>query len=88
MKRKEPPEEGPKMSPLCRTVPKDGSELEIHIYEDGEGGWLLEVVNEENTSTAWREPFETEQAALDEALKTIRENGLEYFRESEPWRQH
>ena len=76
------------MAALCQKITKDGSGLEIHIYEDGEGGWLLEIVNEENTSTARSEPFETEQAALDEALKTIKENDLEYFRESEPWRQH
>ena len=76
------------MSALCRTVKKDGSELEICIFEDGEGRWLLEIVNEENTSTCWAEPFDTEQQALDEALKAVEENDLEYFRESEPWRQH
>jgi hypothetical protein len=88
MKRKEPPPEGPQMSALCRTVQKDGWELEICIFEDGEGKWLLEIVNDANTSTCWTDPFDTEQQALDEALKTIKENDIAYFEESQPWRQH
>ena len=88
MIRKEPPEDGPKLSALCRTVTKDGCELEIFIFEDGEGKWLLEIENDSGTSTCWSEPFDTEQQALDEALKTIEENSIEYFEESQPWRQH
>lgn len=76
------------MSSLCRTVTKDGWNLEIFIYEDGEGQWLLEVVNDADVSTCWTESFETEQDALDEALKTIEENSIEYFHEPQPWREH
>jgi hypothetical protein len=88
MIRKEPPVEGPKLSPLCRTIKRDGWELEICIFEDGEGKWLLEVINDVNTSTCWSEPFDTDQEALDEALKTIEENGIEEFHVSQPWREH
>ena len=75
------------MSPLCRTVTKDGWNLEIVIYEDGEGQWLLQVVNDADVSTCWTEPFQTDQAALNEALKTIEENSIGYFHERQPWRE-
>jgi hypothetical protein len=85
--KKDPPEEGPKVSPLCRTVTKDGWDLEIVIYEDGEGQWLLQVVNDADVSTCWTQSFETDQAALNEALKAIEENSIEYFHERQPWRE-
>lgn len=75
------------MSPLCRTVTKGGWDLEILIYEDGEGQWLLNVVNDADVSTCWIEPFQTDQAALNEALKAIEENSIEYFHERQPWRE-
>ncbi|MGH8244114.1 MAG: hypothetical protein ACRETY_12295, partial [Steroidobacteraceae bacterium] len=54
----------------------------------GEGKWLLEVVNDVNTSTCWTETFDTDKEALDEALRTIEENGIEEFHVSQPWREH
>jgi hypothetical protein len=66
----------PKMSSLCQPVTRDGKTVQIDIYEDGEGGWLLEVIDEFNNSTCWDDPFNTEQDALDEALETIKEEGI------------
>ena len=66
----------PRMSALCQSVTRDGKTVQIDIYEDGENGWLLEVVDEYNNSTVWDDPFSTEQSALDEALKTINEEGI------------
>jgi len=37
------------------------------------------VVDETGTSTVWDDLFPTDQAALDEALKTIREEGIGTF---------
>ncbi len=88
MYRKEPDVEGQELSPLSRTIKKDGWELQICIFEDGEGKWLLEIVNDVNTATCWTESFSTDQAALDEALKFIEENGIEEFHVSQPWREH
>ena len=53
-------ERAPAISPLSRTFTRDGWTLEIEIYEDGDGKWLLEVLDERNTSTVWTEPFDTE----------------------------
>ena len=83
-----PPEKGPRRSPLCRTVKKDGWDLDILIFEDEQGTWLLEIRNDTGVSTCWIDPFETEQAALDEALKTIEESGIEDFHAPQPWLVH
>jgi len=68
------------MSPLCRKETHDGITVEILIYrgKDDEG-WLLEVVDEEDASTVWDDPFPTDQAALDEAMRTIEEEGIVTF---------
>jgi uncharacterized protein len=57
-------------------VSRDGTIVEIQIYEDGKGGWLLEIVDEFGNSTVWDESFLTDQAALTEALKTIEREGI------------
>ncbi len=67
----------PKESPLSQAVERDGRSVKVDIYDDGKGGWLLEVVDEFGNSSVWDQSFETELDALDEALKTIREEGIE-----------
>lgn len=74
----------PKMSPLCRSVTRDGKTVQIDIYEDGNNGWLLEIVDEYNNSTVWDDSFSTEQTALDEALKTINEEGIDVLIGAKP----
>ncbi len=66
----------PRHSPLCQSVTRDGKTVQVEIYEDGEGAWLLEVVDDYGNSTVWDDPFATDQEALDEVLKTIDEQGL------------
>jgi len=68
---------GVKYSALCQTVERDGKSVELMIYEDGDGGWILEVVDENDNSTVWDEPFDSDQSALDEALETIEADGIE-----------
>ena len=67
----------PKDSPSSQVIERDGRSVKVGIYEDGTGGWLLEVVDEFGNSSVWDQSFETEQDAHDEALKTIREEGIE-----------
>jgi hypothetical protein len=64
------------MSPLCQSATENGETIAIDIYGNGEGGWLLEVVDQYNNSTVWDEHFASDQAALDEALRTIKEDGI------------
>ncbi|MGB8338249.1 MAG: hypothetical protein WCD07_05830 [Burkholderiales bacterium] len=70
-------EQAPNQSPLAQSVTRDGKTVQVEIYEDGEGGWLLEVVDEFWNSTVWDAPFTSDREALDEALKTIEEEGIE-----------
>jgi uncharacterized protein len=65
----------PILSSLSQRVVRDGTAVKIQIY-DGEGGWLLEVVDEFGNSTVWDDPFPTESAALAEALNTIDTEGI------------
>ncbi|OGA26183.1 MAG: hypothetical protein A3I02_07530 [Betaproteobacteria bacterium RIFCSPLOWO2_02_FULL_67_26] len=78
----------PTLSELSRTFEQDGWKLAVEIYKDRSGKWMLQVFDERNTGTHWIEPFDTEQQALDEALKVIEEEGIEAFSESLPYRDH
>lgn len=64
-------------SPLKRAVSCNGRHIEIEIYRVDNDSWLLEVVDEHGNSTVWDNPFKTDQAALDEAMRTIAEQGIE-----------
>jgi hypothetical protein len=63
-------------SALSCTIREDGTEVRIDIYRLETTDWSLEMVDETGTSTVWDDLFPTDQAALDEALKTIREEGI------------
>jgi uncharacterized protein len=69
-------DQDPVMSPLSQSIARDGKTVQVDIYEDGEGGWLLEVVDQYGNSAVWSEPFETDQSALTEALRTIEVEGI------------
>ena len=59
------------MSPLCQTLSSGGKELQIDIYGDGDGKWILEIQDEHGNSTVWDEHFESDTTALLEAKKSI-----------------
>lgn len=67
----------PNLSPLSQSVARDGKTVHVEIYEDGEGGWLLEVVDERGNSTVWEASFASDREALDEALRTIDQEGID-----------
>ncbi len=65
------------MSPLCRSISDKGHVVRLEIYRGPDTGWTLEAVDASNNSTVWDDLFPTDQAALDEGLRTIREEGIE-----------
>jgi uncharacterized protein len=69
----EPP---PLRSPLCQKVGRDGTSVDVEIYEDGAGSWLLEIVDAFGNSIVWEDAFPTDRAALTEALNTIGTEGI------------
>ena len=77
------------MSPLCQEISKDGTKIQVDIYRgEDDPGWVLEVIDEENASTVWDEPFDTDQEALDAAMEIIERDGIRSFLESDPGVTH
>ena len=48
----------------------------------------MEVIDEENASTVWDQPFDTDQEALDAVIKVIEEDGIRSFLDAEPEEMH
>lgn len=71
-------------SPLCRRLTVEGRHLDVQIYGDRPDQWILEAVTESGTSIVWDDPFPTDQAALDELLRTIEEEGAAAFEDDRP----
>jgi len=68
------------MSPLCREISEDGTKIQVDIYRgEDKSGWILEVIDEENASTIWDEPFDTDREALDTVIKVIELDGIRSF---------
>jgi hypothetical protein len=66
-------------SPLSQRVTRNGVTVQVDIYGDSEKRWILEIVDAENNSHVWDEHFETDQQALDEALRALEEEPLEFL---------
>jgi hypothetical protein len=69
-------ERDPVFSSLSQRVVRDGTAVDIEIYDDGKGGWLLEVVDEFGNSTVWDHSFCSDGAAFGDALTTINTEGI------------
>ncbi len=68
------------MSPLCREIIEDGTKIQVDIYRgEDESGWILEVIDEENASTVWDEPYDTDREALDAVMKVVEQDGIKSF---------
>lgn len=66
-------------SPLERKITRDGITVEICIYRgNDDSDWILEIVDESGGSTIW-DDLASDQEALDLAIKTIDEEGIEAF---------
>ena len=77
------------MSPLCQEIEMDGTKIQVDIYRgEDKPGWILEVIDEENASTIWDEPFNTDQEALDVVMKVIDEDGIRSFLEGDSEGMH
>ena len=69
----------PQDSSLSRAYSDGNHTVSIDIYGDGEGGWLLEIVDEHNNTTVWEDAFDTDEEALQEALDALKEEGVGAF---------
>ena len=67
-------------SPLERDITRDDATVRICIYRgQDDPGWILEIEDELGGSTCWEDLFDSDQAALDEALRSIDEEGIGTF---------
>ena len=77
------------MSPLCREIAGDGTKIQIDIYHgEDDPGWVLEVIDEENASTAWDDPFDADKEALNEVMEVIERDGIRSFLEGDSEAMH
>jgi hypothetical protein len=53
--------------------------VHIRILRETRGKWLLEVIDPAGYITGWAKSFTTDQAALDEAVHAIEEEGITSF---------
>lgn len=68
------------VSPLSRTVSRDGVTVKVHIYRlEHDPKWGLEVVNENGTSIVWDDLFATDEDAFAVFASTVAEEGMETF---------
>lgn len=65
------------MSPLCQDLTDSGKTVRVEIYRGGGSNWHLEIVDEFGNSTVWEDQFPTDAAALEEALSTIKDEGID-----------
>ncbi|WP_290775714.1 hypothetical protein [Hoeflea sp.] len=67
-------------SGASRRIVEDGVPFKIDIYKlEGGDGWTLDVVTEDGTSIVWDYLFDDDQAAFEEAVTTIRNEGAVAF---------
>jgi len=70
-------------SPLSRVIEEGSVSVDVRICRLDHTGWSLEIVAEDGTSTVWDDLF-SDEIALAEALKAIKENGIRGFSQVEP----
>jgi len=68
------------VSGLSGDFANDGVMEEVHIIRlEDEKNWTLEVVNSSGTSIVWGDPFESDEQAYAEFLRTVAEEGMAAF---------
>ena len=61
-------------------VTRQGVTVRLEIYRlDDDLQWVLEVVNENGTSTVWDELFDTDSAAYAAFQSTVEDEGMSAF---------
>ena len=61
----------------CQPVTRNGQTVKVKIYSSGKNDWILEVVDGDNNSTVWDDPFNTDDEAFQEFERTLNEEGIE-----------
>ena len=62
-------------SDITKEIEKDGLKVTITVYKADEGGWILEIVDEQWNSAVWDEIFPNASDALDTGSRLLRKKG-------------
>lgn len=60
-------------------ITRDGKTVCIDVYPDGEGRWVLEIVDQDWNSTAWDETFTTAEEAMRTGVEAVEKEGIDAF---------
>lgn len=68
-------------SPLCESVTNDGITVRVEIYRlaGSDGGWSLEVEDQDGGTTIWISSFSTDKEAYAEFCRTLALEGIRSF---------
>jgi hypothetical protein len=66
-------------SPLTQHLTRNGLSVQVYIYGDGAGKWILEVQDPQRNSHVWEDRFDTDQLALDEAIRALDEEREDFL---------
>jgi hypothetical protein len=66
------------VSPLSQELTRHEVTVQVEIYGDEKGKWVLEVVDARNTSHIWDDHFDTDSQALAEAIRALEEEPTEF----------
>jgi len=76
-------------SPLSQKITRDGITVEVCIYRgEDDLGWILEVIDQEGTSTVWDDKFPTDKVAFEAVLLVIEQEGITCFFNDEAATRH
>ncbi len=60
-------------------ITRDDKTVRIDTYPDGEGGWILEIVDQEWNSTLWDDSFSTAEEAMRVGVEAVEREGIGAF---------
>lgn len=67
------------LSALSQSFSSAGKSVDIAIAARSDGGWRMKIVDEFGNDTSWEDSFSSAQAALDEALDALNQEGIAMF---------
>jgi len=62
-----------------KALEQDGKTVEARVYNNGEGGWVLEIVDHFGNSTVFDDPYASAKEALDIAQLAVEQEGIDEF---------
>ena len=68
---------------ITKAVTKDGKTVTVFAEEVEESVWILSVLGKNNQASTWHEFFPSQEAAINEGVRAIENEGIDEFYSSE-----